>query len=130
MADTGLGGSFSLGGTVFDSDDCVQSMQLTKTINGVTYICDGHTKTAEGEGTATFTASLALAKDDTATQTALERGAAGAFEYHPKGDVVTYLEYTSTNGIVVTSNISSAPGAIIMLDVTINLDDLTSGAAA
>ena len=130
MANSGLSGSFTFGGTVYDTDDCIQSMALTRTTNGVKYICGGITKTAAGESTYSFSASVALAQTDTAKVAALANGATGAFEYHPKGDTATYIEETSTNGTIVQSNMGSAPGAMIMLDIVIDLDDLTDAAAA
>ena len=91
MADSGLLGSFSFGGTVYDADDCLQSHGLNRSTNAATYQCSGVMKTASGAQVYVFNASLALSKDSTAVVAALGAGDTGAFEYHPGGDTAGNL---------------------------------------
>ncbi len=129
MADSGLLGSFSFGGTVYDSDDCLQSHSINRSIQTAQYQCGGATKTAAGAKVYVFNASLALAKGDTAVVAALAESSTGAFEYHPGGDAAGNIEMTSTRGIVTTANINGPVNGILTLDVSINLDNLTDATA-
>jgi len=130
MADTGLLESFSFGGTVYDSDDCLQSTGLQDAISEVVYQCGGQDRAGVGSRSSTFTVSLALAKTDTAKLAALAPGATGAFEYHPGGDSAGNIEVTATEAIVTSAPISTGPNSIITLDVTFRLNDITIGAAS
>lgn len=129
MADAGISASFSFAGTVYDADDCVQNTSLQKSINPITYQCNGNQRTLIGAKIYLFSAQLALAKDDTGKIAALEEGDTGAFEYHPGGDTAGNIEFTSTKGTVVRSDVSAAANGFITLDIQIGLDDLTDGTA-
>lgn len=129
MADSGLLGSFSFGGTVYDADDCLQSHSINRSAQLASYQCSGAMANAVGAKVYVFNASLALAKGDTTKVAALAEGSTGAFEYHPGGDAAGNIEMTSTRGVVATANINGPINGIITLDVTINLDNLTDATA-
>lgn len=129
MAASGKNASFSLGGTVYDSDDCLQAWQLNNAINELIYQCSGYNKAAAGAQDVIFTTSLALAASDTTKVSALDAGSTGAFEAHPAGDTSGYIEAEATDSIVTRSNMLSGARNIITYDITIRLHDLTLQAA-
>ncbi len=55
---TGKNASFSFGGTVYDSDDCVSNWSLNDAINEVVYQCGGFDKGAVGTRSAVTTSTL------------------------------------------------------------------------
>ena len=130
MADTGKLASFKFNGTLYDADDCLQSWNLADSINEVVYQCNSYDKGAAGTRSVVFSGSMALAKTDTTKVGAIYPGATGAFEAHPAGDTGTYIEITSTSALVTRADKSSGPNAIITLDFSIRLNDVTIGAAA
>lgn len=130
MADSGKLASFSLAGTVYDADDCLQDSGLDDAIQDVVYQCNSYDKHAVGTRSVMFNVTLALAATDTTKISALAPGSSGAFEYHPGGDTATYIEVTSTKGTVISRNVSSPVNGIISADVSIALDDVTFQAAS
>ena len=129
MADSGKSASFSFASTVYDADDCLQSWELNKSVEDITYYCNGRTKHLGGNADAVFTSTLALAKDDTGKISALAEGSTGAWEGHPGGDAAGNIEYTSTKGTVINAPVSAPQNGVITIDVTIALDDLTESVA-
>ncbi len=129
MADSGLLGSFQFGGTTYAGAACLQSHSLNRSLNAATYQCSGAMKTASGAKVYVFNASIAVAKDDTGPTSSLAEGDTGAFEYHPGGDAAGNIEFTSTRGTVVSSNINGPVNGILTMDIAINLDDLTQATA-
>lgn len=129
MADSGLLGSFSFGGTVFDADDCLQSHSINRTLQTSTYQCSGTMATVSGAKVYVFNYSMAIAKDSTADVAALAEGSTGAFEYHPGGDAAGNIEMTSTRGTAVQMNINGPVNGVLTIDGVINLDNLTDATA-
>ena len=130
MATSGVSAEFKFGGTTYDADDCLQNWNLDRSVEDITYYCNGHTKHLGGNANAVFTCSLALSATDTAKIAALEEGSTGVWEGHPAGDTATYIEFTSTRGTVINSPVSAPQNGVITMDVTIALDDLTDAAAS
>ena len=129
MAVDGKNASFVFAGTTYDSDDCLQSSSLNASVAEVLYFCSGVEKMVTGTKTITFSASLALSATDTTKVAALDEGSTGSFEYHPAGDTSNYIENTSTRATVTSNNITATPNAVVLMDVTFRLDDLTRSAA-
>lgn len=131
MATSGKLASFKVGSTVYDSDDCVSGWAINDMVNEIVHQCGGYDQAVGGTRSVTFTASLGLSATDTAKISALAPGAAvTTFEAHPAGDTATYIEITSTDGLIVSRNISAPANGIITLDVTIRLNNVTFGAAS
>lgn len=130
MADSGLLGSFSFAGTVFDADDCLQSHSINRSVNTATYQCSGAMATVSGAKVYVFNYSLAIAKDDTATVAVLNEGSTGAFEYHPGGDAGGNIEMTSSRGTATQMNINGPVNGVLTIDGSINLDNLSDATAA
>lgn len=131
MATSGKNASFKVNSTTYDSDDCVSDWTINDMINAITYQCGGFDQTAAGTRVVSFSASLGLAATDTTKVSALAPGTViTTFEAHPAGDTATYIEITSTAGLVVSRNISAPANGIIQLDVEIRLDNVTFGAAS
>lgn len=129
MANSGLNASFSFAGTVYNADDCIQNTSLARSLNNVTYQCNGVMQNAAGANVYVFSYQLALANTDTAKISNLNEGSTGAFEYHPGGDSSGRIEMTSTRGLVTQANISAAANGYITLDGSIALDNLTDATA-
>ena len=129
MPDSGKSASFSFAATVYDADDCLQSWKLDKSVEDITYYCNGRTKHLVGNADAVFTTSLALSADDTGVIGALAEGSTGAWEGHPGGNTAGNIEYTSTKGTVINAPVSAPQNGVISMDLTIALDDLTEDAA-
>lgn len=129
MSKSGNNASVLFGSTTYDETDCLQSVSLNRNGNPVTYPCGGTLLSEPGIASYTLTFSVALDATDTAKVAALAENQTGIVEFHPAGDTATYIEYSSTNGTIATANTTSGAGTIITLDVTINLDDVTDGAA-
>lgn len=53
----------------------------------------------------------------------------GATEIHLFGDTATYVEITSTAGVILTQNLSGAINGIVAGTLTFALNDVTIGAA-
>ena len=126
---SGKNASFTFGATTYDADDCLQSWALNHAINEVVYQCNGYDKGAAGTTSATFSTTLALAASDTTKVSALDAGSTGTFSAHPAGDTAGYQEITASDALVVSSNRSTGPNAIISMDVTIRLQDITLSTA-
>lgn len=60
----------------------------------------------------------------------LRQGVTGSGEYHPFGDTATYVEHTFTKATVMEVTENGGPANVVILDVVLGLDDLTTGAAA
>ncbi len=129
MADAGISAAFTFGGTTYNADDCIQNTQLQRSINPITYQCNGNQRTLVGAKIYLFSYQLAIAKDDTAKVTNLDEGSTGAFEYHPGGDTSGNIEITSTKGTAVRCDISAAANGFITIDGQIALDDITNAVA-
>ena len=129
MATSGKNASFSFGGTVYDADDCLQDWNLDKSVEDITYYCNGRTKHLAGNADAVFTSTLALSADDTGKIGDLAEGSTGAWEGHPGGDTAGNIEYTSTKGTIINAPVSAPQNGVIAIDVTIALDDLTESVA-
>lgn len=130
MADSGNLGEFDFGSETFTVTDCLQSASITENGNLITYNCGGSVKSLPGVASSQFTASVAIAKDDTAKLDALAANAIGTFAYRPFGPEAGSIEYTSTNGTSATLTSPGGPGTVVTLDVTIDLDDLIHGVVA
>lgn len=127
--------SVKINATTFDSDDCVQDAQLT--INGIeaTYFCSGNEVGAISGASIMLTFSLVLALADTAKVAVLDAvldkpQAAVTMEYHPGGDTATYIEATTTAGLVKDVVFGSPANGLITADVTCRWNNLTLGAAS
>lgn len=129
MSNSGKLASFVFGSTTFDADDCLQSWALTREVGDVTYFCNSNTKHAIGPGNYAFTASLAIASNSTADANVLAAGSTGTFSCFPGGNTAGNIKFTSTKGTVISSPINTSPNSVIMMDVTIALDDLTQAVA-
>lgn len=116
-------------GNVYDADDCIQNARLT--INGaeVTYQCNGYEKVETGNLSIRLSFSMALEATDTAKAAALAVGATGTSEFHPAGDTGTYIEHTTTAAYVLSYDESADINSVIMADVVIGWNDITTGAA-
>jgi len=129
MATSGVAASFQFGGTTYDDDDCLQSWNLDRSVEDITYYCSGAMKHLGGNSNAVFSCSLALAATDTAKVAALTEGSTGAWEGHPAGDTASYIEFTATKGTVINAPVSAPQNGVITLDVTIALDNCTPSTA-
>jgi hypothetical protein len=129
MPDAGINASFSFNAVVYDSDDCLQSWDLNRSVEDITYYCSGRNKHLAGNADAVFTSTLAIAADDTGKASALVEGATGAWEGHPGGDTSGNIEYTSTKGTIINAPVSAPQNGVITIDVTIALDNLTDSVA-
>lgn len=129
MAVSGKLAEFKFGSTTYDADDCLQNWELNKSVEDITYYCNGRTKHLGGNADAVFSCSLALSASDTTKIAAFEEGATGAWEGYPAGKTATYMKYTASRGTVINAPMSAPQNGVITLDVTIALDDLTDGAA-
>lgn len=129
MAADGKNAAFIFGATTYDSDDCLQSSSLNASVAEVVYFCSGVEKMVTGTKTITFSASMAMAASDTTKVAALDEGSTGAFTYFPGGNTAGYIKDTSTRATVTANNITATPNAVILMDVTFRLDDLTRGTA-
>jgi hypothetical protein len=129
MAVTGKLASFKWVATIYDTDDCLQSWELSKSVEDITYFCNGRTKHLVGNADAVFSCTLALSATDTAKIAAFEEGATGAWEGHPAGDTLNYIEFLAAKGTVLSAPISAPQNGVVTLDLTIALDDLTEPAA-
>lgn len=130
MATTGKMASFVFATTTYDSDDCLQNWNLSRSVEDITFYCSGRNKHLAGNADAVFTASLALSATDTAKITALTEGATGVWEGHPAGDTSTYMEFTATKATVINAPLTAPQNGVISLDVTIALDTCTAQAAS
>jgi hypothetical protein len=130
MATTGKLASFKFGATTYDSDDCLQNWNLSRSVEDITYYCSGRNKHLAGNADAVFTCSLALGATDTTKISALTEGATGAWEGHPAGDTASYIEFTATKGTVISAPVSAPQNGFIALDLTIALDGCTAAAAS
>ena len=124
----------TIGGVVFDADDCVQDARLS--INGETYeyYCSSISQVEVGNPTIVLTFSVALEVDDTTKLAALDAvldtpQTPGAQEYHPGGDTATYIEGVTTAGSVTSLTISSPANGVISADVECRWNNITLGAA-
>lgn len=129
MADTGKDAGFSFNGTAYTSADCLGPGTLNDSINEVIYQCSGLDKGAAGTRSITFSTSMALAKTDTTKWGALTPGATGVFEAHPAGDSSGNLEVEATDALITRANKTWGQNAIINIDLTIRLQDITLQAA-
>jgi hypothetical protein len=130
MAVDGKNASFVFAGTTYSSSDCLQSTSLNAAVAEVTYFCSGVEKVVAGTKTITFAASLALSATDTTKVSALDEGSTGSFEYHPAGDSTSYVENTSTRALVTSNVQTAAPNSVVLMDITMRLDDITRATAA
>lgn len=130
MAVSGKNASFTFAGATYNADDCLQSWELTKSAEDISFYCNGYQKHLGGPVSAVFNASLALDATDTAQIAAIEEGDTGAWVGNPAGDVTGYIEFTSTRGTVIVSNVSAPMNGVVTMDVTIALDDITDTTAA
>ncbi len=130
MAAPGKLASFTFATIVYDQTDCLQGWNLSDAINEIVYQCNSMDKGVAGTRTATFSASLALDATDTVKVAAFTPGTVGAFEAHPAGDTATYIEILAAEAVIITANQATAPNAILTIDLSIRLNDITIGAAA
>jgi hypothetical protein len=129
MAESGRNAAFTFATVVYDADDCLQGWDLNSAINDITYECNGYTKHLIGTKVATFRAALALSATDTTKVTALVPGTTGAFEAHPAGDTLNYIEIEVARAQVNSANISAPMNGVIAVDVEFALDDIDYGAS-
>ena len=130
MASGGKLAAFTWNTTAFTTATCIQSWDLASSINDIVYQCNGYDKHAAGTKVISFRTSLALYSSDVAKVQGFAPGTTAAFEAHPGGDTATYIELTSTRGMVVSAPISAPINGIVTMDVEIALDDLTYSCAA
>lgn len=129
MAHTGKNATFAFNGTTYSTSDCLGPGTLNDSISEVIYQCSGLDKAAAGTRSVTFSTSLSLAQTDTTKWSALVPGATGVFEAHPAGDTSTYLEIEATDALITRANKTWGPNAIIAIDLSIRLQDITLQAA-
>jgi len=125
MADSGKLAAFTFAGTSYTSSACIQGFDFANAVNDIVYQCNGYDKHLPGTVSATFRVQLALAGVATTSVIALAPGTTGAFLAHPAGDVTGNIEISATRAQVNSANISTAPNAVIALDVEFALDDVT-----
>ena len=120
---------------VFDSDDCVQTADLT--IDGETYdyYCSGISQIEMGNPTIVLNFTVALEMNDTAKIAVLDAvkntpQEAVTMEFHPAGDTATYIEATTTAGLITSLKIGAPQNGIMMADVSCRWNNITLGAAA
>jgi hypothetical protein len=121
--------SHKFNAVTYDADDCVQSARLT--VNGVdiTYSCNGNEKFEAGDDIVVFSYSLAVDATGTGTATSLVRGATGTAEFHPGGDTVGNIEFTTTKATIQSIEWGGDPNTTILADIVEKWDDLTVAAA-
>jgi len=129
MAGSGLLQSFTFGGLTFDTDDCVQSAGVNTSLQTGKYQCSGIMKSVTGAKTFSYNYSMAVAVANDSYITALDVGSTSTFTYYPFGNTATYIKLSATRGTATALNISAPANGVVTVDGTIELDDLTVGAA-
>lgn len=128
MAVSGINQSVTFNSVTYDSDDCVQSASLNRSVNASNYQCSGVMKTALGAKSYTFNLSLALGATDVAKVAALQEGDNGTdFKWFPAGVTSGNMKVTSTKAWVTAANYSAPVNGVMTVDVTLALDDLADG---
>lgn len=131
MADTGVNASVKINATTYSSSDCIQSNQISDQINEVVFQCGGYDKAAAGSRAVTFAFSMVLSKTDVTKLNATAPGTIiTTFEAHPGGDTASYIEIVSTDGLIVSRNMSYAPNGLITIDINLRLHNVTFQAAS
>lgn len=131
MAVSGINQSVTFNSVTYNSDDCIQSSSMNRSVNVSNYQCSGVNKTALGAKSYVFNMSLALGATDVAKIAALQEGDnATDFAYYPAGYVTGNIEMTSTKAWVTAANFSAPVSGVMTVDVTLALDDLTDATAS
>jgi len=129
---SGINQAFVFNGITYNSDDCIQSASMNRSINAATYQCGGNMRTAVGAKTAVFSASLAIdAANDSAKVAALQPGDNSTdFKWYPgsttTGDIKMTLG-TGSSAWLVAANYSAPVNGVVTVDITINLDSIADG---
>ena len=125
---TGINAVFIFGGITFNADDCIQNTGINTTLQIPQYQCSGVMKNVVGTKAFVFNYTIVVSATNDSFVTALDVGSTSTLTYQPYGTTATYQKYTSTRGIAASQNISAPVNAVVTVDGTINLDDLTIGA--
>lgn len=118
---------FTLGGNALS---CLVSADVSETIDTLMSECVGQTykTTVTGLKTATITVSGEIETNDVTALNNFEIGDSGAVVFSPAGITAGMITITSTNGTVVSRDITTSGGSLAAVSVTINLDSLTIAA--
>lgn len=118
---------FTLGGNSFA---CLLSGDFSESVDTILSSCvgDGYKETIYSLKTATLTVSGELETDDVTAINDFDIGTSGAVVFQPNGTTVGDIKISSTNGVVVSRDISVSSSGLATLSATINLDDVTIAA--
>lgn len=126
MATAGNLARFSWDGVDYTTEHCLQSWDFNNAINDIVYQCAGYDKHLGGTQNVSFSVSLALDATDTTKITALAPGdTTTQFAAYPTGYTTNYIGITSTDGLVLTNNLTAPINGIVSMDVTIALNNVT-----
>lgn len=123
--------SLTVSGTTFTKSDCLQDVNYTFSIDTHNFQCSNFNQILPGAKNVACEFSLAIDATDTALMASLQPGTAITdFELHPGGDTATFIEITSTDGYIIDRPMTIPLNGVVMLAVTVQLNDVTEGAAA
>ena len=127
MADSGRLAGFKFGSVTYDADDCLQGWDIADSINDVVYQCNSMDKHARGTQNVIFRVPLALQASDTTIIAAFAPGtSATTFEAWPGGYTTNYIEFASTDVLVLRRDLSAAINGIITADIEIAINSIAS----
>lgn len=129
MAGSGLLASFTFGGLTFDTDDCLQTTGVNTALQTGKYQCSGIMKSVTGAKSFSFNYSMAVAVANDSYLSALDVASTSTFTYYPFGNTATYIKLTATRATSTAMNVSAPVNGVVTVDGTLELDDLTIGAA-
>lgn len=126
MAAKGSNARFEWDGVSYTTEHCLQAWDFANSVNDIVYQCGGYDKHLGGTKNVSFNVSLALDATDTTKITALAPGdTTTQFSAHPAGATTNYIKITSTDGLVLSNNLTAPINGIVSMDVVIALNNVT-----
>ena len=121
MAATGATFSVTFNSVTNDADNCIQSWSITDGVNGVTYDCNGYTKTIAGTSTTALNITIAAGLQD-ATLAAWRRGTSASDFSCQLGSTTGDLKLTSADAVSIKSEIGGSSNSVMTTDYTIAIN--------
>jgi len=123
MPSSGNQAGFEFNSVEYTAADCLSGWQLDKAVADIMYQCGGGDKHHGGTNGGAFKITLTLAKTDTTKIAAMRIGTTGSFLAYLGADIDNLIAAAS-NAMVISAPVSAVINGMVVMDVTIAIDDL------